>query len=42
VPCGESRNGLPIGLQILGRHFEEGTILRLAHALEHARAAAAS
>jgi Asp-tRNA(Asn)/Glu-tRNA(Gln) amidotransferase A subunit family amidase len=25
-------------MQILGRHFEEGTILRLAHALEHARA----
>lgn len=38
VPCGKSNNGLPIGIQILGRHFEEGTILRLAHALEHARA----
>ena len=38
VPCGESKTGLPIGMQILGRHFEEGTILRLAHALEHARA----
>ena len=24
VPCGNSREGLPIGLQILGRHFEEG------------------
>lgn len=40
VPCGNSRNGLPIGMQILGRHFEEGTILRLAHAFEHARASA--
>jgi aspartyl-tRNA(Asn)/glutamyl-tRNA(Gln) amidotransferase subunit A len=40
VPCGKSSSGLPIGLQILGRHFEEGTILRLAHALEHAQAAA--
>jgi aspartyl-tRNA(Asn)/glutamyl-tRNA(Gln) amidotransferase subunit A len=40
VPCGESKSGLPIGMQILGQHFEEGTILRLAHALEHARAAA--
>jgi aspartyl-tRNA(Asn)/glutamyl-tRNA(Gln) amidotransferase subunit A len=39
VPCGESKTGLPIGMQILGRYFEEGTILRLAHALEHARAA---
>jgi aspartyl-tRNA(Asn)/glutamyl-tRNA(Gln) amidotransferase subunit A len=38
VPCGESQTGLPIGMQILGRHFEEGTILRVAHALEHARA----
>src|SRR5438874_9814282 len=37
VPCGQSRTGLPIGMQILGRHFEEGTILRLAHAFEHAR-----
>ncbi len=39
VPCGKSSSGLPIGLQILGRHFDEGTILRLGHALEHARAA---
>lgn len=39
VPCGQSKSGLPIGMQILGRHFEEGTILRLAHALEHARTA---
>ncbi len=38
IPCGESRDGLPIGMQILGRHFEEGMILRLAHAFEHARA----
>jgi aspartyl-tRNA(Asn)/glutamyl-tRNA(Gln) amidotransferase subunit A len=29
--------GLPIGLQILGRHFDEATIVRLAHAYEHAR-----
>jgi aspartyl-tRNA(Asn)/glutamyl-tRNA(Gln) amidotransferase subunit A len=39
LPCGESKTRLPIGLQILGRHFEEGTILRLAHALEQSRAA---
>ncbi|HEU5233205.1 MAG TPA: Asp-tRNA(Asn)/Glu-tRNA(Gln) amidotransferase subunit GatA [Terriglobales bacterium] len=38
VPCGSSADGLPIGMQILGRHFEEGTILRLGHAFEHARA----
>jgi aspartyl-tRNA(Asn)/glutamyl-tRNA(Gln) amidotransferase subunit A len=34
IPCGETREKLPIGLQILGRHFEEATILRLAHAYE--------
>ena len=39
VPCGKSASGLPIGLQILGKHFDEGTILRLGHALEHAQAA---
>ncbi len=37
VPCGDTRSGLPIGLQILGRHFDEATILRLAHAYEQAR-----
>jgi aspartyl-tRNA(Asn)/glutamyl-tRNA(Gln) amidotransferase subunit A len=39
VPCGRSDSGLPIGMQILGKHFDEGTILRLGHALEHAQAA---
>ncbi len=38
VPCGESKEGLPIGVQILGRHFDEATVIRLAHAYEHARA----
>ena len=38
VPCGQSRDGLPIGLQILGRHFDEATLIRLGHALEHAQA----
>ena len=37
IPCGESREKLPIGLQILGRHFDESTILRLAHAYETSR-----
>jgi aspartyl-tRNA(Asn)/glutamyl-tRNA(Gln) amidotransferase subunit A len=31
VPCGRSAEGLPIGLQIIGRPFEDGAILRLAH-----------
>jgi aspartyl-tRNA(Asn)/glutamyl-tRNA(Gln) amidotransferase subunit A len=34
VPCGQTKTGLPIGLQILGKHFDEGTILRLGHAVE--------
>jgi aspartyl-tRNA(Asn)/glutamyl-tRNA(Gln) amidotransferase subunit A len=34
VPCGKTRAGLPIGLQVLGRHFDEGTILRVAQAVE--------
>src|ERR1700737_3392459 len=36
VPCGEAREKLPIGLQILGRHFDESTILRVAQASEKA------
>ena len=34
VPCGKSKSGLPIGLQVLGRHFDEGGILRVARAVE--------
>jgi aspartyl-tRNA(Asn)/glutamyl-tRNA(Gln) amidotransferase subunit A len=34
VPCGKTRMGLPIGLQILGRHFDEGTVLRVARTVE--------
>ncbi|HWF05758.1 MAG TPA: Asp-tRNA(Asn)/Glu-tRNA(Gln) amidotransferase subunit GatA [Candidatus Angelobacter sp.] len=33
VPCGETQSGLPIGLQILGRHFDESTVLRVAAAI---------
>jgi aspartyl-tRNA(Asn)/glutamyl-tRNA(Gln) amidotransferase subunit A len=40
VPCGSTSNGLPIGLQILGKHFDESTILRIGHAVEHAQAKA--
>jgi aspartyl-tRNA(Asn)/glutamyl-tRNA(Gln) amidotransferase subunit A len=35
VPCGLS-NGLPVGLQIIGKAFDETTILRVAHAYEQA------
>ena len=34
VPCGFSKGGLPIGLQLIGRAFEEETLLRAAHAYE--------
>jgi aspartyl-tRNA(Asn)/glutamyl-tRNA(Gln) amidotransferase subunit A len=36
VPCGETKEKLPIGLQILGKHFDESGILQLAHAYEQA------
>ncbi len=36
VPCGFSAEGLPIGLQVLGRHFDEATILRVAKQFEGA------
>jgi aspartyl-tRNA(Asn)/glutamyl-tRNA(Gln) amidotransferase subunit A len=34
LPSGFSRAGLPIGLQLVGRHFEEGTVLRAGHAFQ--------
>jgi len=34
VPCGFSKAGLPIGLQILGRHFDEARVLRIGRAFE--------
>jgi aspartyl-tRNA(Asn)/glutamyl-tRNA(Gln) amidotransferase subunit A len=36
LPCGLSTQGLPIGLQILGNHFEEEKILQTAYAFEQA------
>ncbi len=38
VPCGETAEGLPVGLQIAANHFEEATMLKLAHAFEQASA----
>jgi aspartyl-tRNA(Asn)/glutamyl-tRNA(Gln) amidotransferase subunit A len=37
VPCGFTREGLPIGLQIVGRRFDDATVLRAAAAFERAR-----
>jgi aspartyl-tRNA(Asn)/glutamyl-tRNA(Gln) amidotransferase subunit A len=36
VPCGLSGQGLPIGLQLLGDHFQEATLLKTAHHFEQA------
>jgi aspartyl-tRNA(Asn)/glutamyl-tRNA(Gln) amidotransferase subunit A len=34
VPCGDTKAGLPIGVQIMGRHFDEETMLRVARSVE--------
>ncbi len=34
VPCGFSSEGLPIGLQIMAKHFEEGKLIRVAYNFE--------
>jgi aspartyl-tRNA(Asn)/glutamyl-tRNA(Gln) amidotransferase subunit A len=36
IPCGQTKEKLPIGMQIFGKHFDEATILRLALAYEQA------
>ena len=36
VPCGFTRDGLPVGLQLIGRRFDESTLLRIAFAYERA------
>lgn len=36
VCCGFTPNGLPVGLQIVGKAFDEGTVLQVAHAYETA------
>jgi Asp-tRNA(Asn)/Glu-tRNA(Gln) amidotransferase A subunit family amidase len=33
IPCGES-DGLPIGVMLIGKHWDESTIYRAAHAFE--------
>ena len=34
IPCGFTKGNLPIGMQVLGKHFDEATILRTARAFE--------
>ncbi len=36
IPCGFSREGLPIGLQLLTDHFEEEKLLKVAYNFEQA------
>jgi aspartyl-tRNA(Asn)/glutamyl-tRNA(Gln) amidotransferase subunit A len=38
VPCGKTAAGLPVGLQIFTRHFNETAMFRLADAYERATA----
>jgi aspartyl-tRNA(Asn)/glutamyl-tRNA(Gln) amidotransferase subunit A len=37
VPCGETQAGLPIGVQVLGNHFDEATMMRVGAAIEAAQ-----
>ena len=36
VPCGLVQGNLPVGLQFLGKPFDEGNLFRLAYAFEQA------
>ena len=36
VPCGFTEEGLPVGLQIVGRFHDDWGVLQLAHAFEQA------
>jgi aspartyl-tRNA(Asn)/glutamyl-tRNA(Gln) amidotransferase subunit A len=36
VPAGFGEGGMPVGLQLIGNYFEEGTLLQAAHALQQA------
>ena len=37
VPCGTTQSGLPIGVQILAKHFDESTMFRVGSAIESAK-----
>ena len=37
VPCGLTKAGLPMGLQIVGRHLDDPTVMRAAAAFEKAK-----
>ncbi len=35
IPCGQSQDNLPIGLQLMGKYFDEATLLNVAHQFQH-------
>ena len=35
LPCGKDADGMPVGMQLIGRKFDEATILRAAYAYEN-------
>ncbi|MDM0032504.1 amidase family protein [Variovorax sp. J22P271] len=37
VPAGFTRDGLPVGLQIVGRHLDDRLVLKASRAFERAR-----
>ena len=37
VPCGQDRQGLPVGLQLMGDCFQEKKIIRAAYTFEQTR-----
>ena len=36
IPCGKNSENLPIGMQLMANHFEEGLLMTLAHQFERA------
>ena len=36
VPCGFTKDGLPVGIQIVGRHHDDWGVLQMGHAFEQA------
>ena len=34
IPCGKDKEGMPIGMQLIGKHFDEETLLRAAYTYE--------
>jgi aspartyl-tRNA(Asn)/glutamyl-tRNA(Gln) amidotransferase subunit A len=38
VPCGKDENGMPVGMQLIGKAFDEPTLIRAAYAYEQSAA----